>query len=301
MFTGMNVIDFSQKFPDKESCYLYLEELKWGKGFQCSRCGHNQYYKGKHGFSRRCKGCTYEESVTANTLFHGMKMSILKAFHLLFRLSAKKKGMSTVELGYEVGIQQKSAWLFKRKAQIGMQSDKKKKIDTAVHVDEFVVGGKEEGKPGRSLSNKKATMILMERIDEKTVGRIYLQQIENYQSDTLKYAIKEHVSDAAEITADEYSSYKSLKSVMPNLTTQPSDEGKNFKQLHEQIMLFKIWLRGIHHKCSPQHYQAYLDEYCYRFNRRGHRKGIFHNLIARMMNQIPHPYPLLKNLCDYST
>ena len=209
--------------------------------------------------------------------------------------------MSTVELGYEVGIQQKSAWLFKRKAQVSMQSDKKKKIDTAVHADEFVVGGKEEGQPGRSLSKKKATMILMERIDEETVGRIYLQQIEDYQADTLKYAIKEHVSDAAEITADKYSSYKSLESTMPNLNTILSNKGEIFKQLHEQIMLFKIWLRGIHHKCSLQHYQAYLDEYCYRFNRRGHRKSIFHNLIARMMNQTPHPYPLLKKLYDCST
>lgn len=301
MFKGMNIIEFTQKFPDKDSCYLYLEELKWGKGFKCSRCGHDQYYKGKHAFSRRCKNCKYEESVTANTLFHGIKMSLLKAFHLTFRISAKKKGMSTIELGNEVGIQQKSAWLFKRKAQVGMQSDKKKKLETQVHVDEFVVGGKEEDKPGRSLSNKKATMIIMEKIDEKTVGRIYLQQIENYQADTLKYAIKEHVGDMATITADQYPSYESLKSVMSNLITLPSDKGKNFKQLHEQIMLFKIWLRGIHHKCSPQHYQAYLDEYCYRFNRRGYRKSIFHNLIERMMNQIPHPYPLLKKVCDYAT
>ncbi|MEO9052720.1 MAG: IS1595 family transposase [Ginsengibacter sp.] len=301
MFKGMNILEFTQKFPDKESCYRYLEEIKWGNGFKCSRCGHDECYKGKHAFSRRCKSCAYEESVTANTLFHGIKMSILKAFHLAFRISAKKKGMSTVELGHEVGIQQKSAWLFKRKTQVGMQSDKKNKIETQVHVDEFVVGGKEPGKPGRSLSAKKATMIVMEKIDEKTVGRVYLQQIENYEADTLKYAIKEHVGDEALITTDQYPSYQSLKSTMGNLITQPSEKGKNFKQLHEQIMLFKIWLRGIHHKCSSQHYQAYLDEYCYRFNRRGHRKNIFDNLIRRMMNQIPHPYPVLKKLCDYST
>lgn len=88
-----------------------------------------------------------------------------------------KKGMSTVELGNEVGIQQKSAWLFKRKTQVGMRSDKKSKIETQVQVDEFVVGGKEQGKPGRSLLAKKATMIIMETIDEKTVGRVNLQQI----------------------------------------------------------------------------------------------------------------------------
>ena len=64
-----------------------------------------------------------------------------------------------------------------------------------MEVDEFVVGGKKQVKPGRSLSAKKATMIIMETIDEKTVGRVYLQQIENYEAETLKYAIKEHVGD----------------------------------------------------------------------------------------------------------
>ena len=43
------------------------------------------------------------------------------------------------------------------------------------------------------------------------------------------------------------------------------------------------------------------DEYKYRFNKRNMRKWIFDNLIGRMMNNIPHPYPVLKTLCAYST
>ncbi|HTD92617.1 MAG TPA: IS1595 family transposase, partial [Chitinophagaceae bacterium] len=39
----------------------------------------------------------------------------------------------------------------------------------------------------------------------------------------------------------------------------------------------------------------------YRFNRRNARKGLFHSVINRMMNQIPHPYPVIKALCAYST
>ncbi len=61
-----NKIEFTQKFPDKESCYIYPEKIKLGKGFGCRRYGHEQYYKGKHGFPRRCKSCAYEESVTAS-------------------------------------------------------------------------------------------------------------------------------------------------------------------------------------------------------------------------------------------
>ena len=69
MFQGINAIEFGKRFYDNESCYLYLMELKWGKGFLCSRCGHDKHYKGKTYYYRKCRKCGYSESVTANTVF----------------------------------------------------------------------------------------------------------------------------------------------------------------------------------------------------------------------------------------
>ncbi len=86
-----------------------------------------------------------------------------------------------------------------------------------------------------------------------------------------------------------------------NIQTVLSKMGQSLGELHTQIMQFKNWLRGIHHKCSGQHLFAYADEYVFRFNRRNNRKDIFNKVVSRMMNQIPHPYPILKTLCAYST
>jgi len=47
--------------------------------------------------------------------------------------------------------------------------------------------------------------------------------------------------------------------------------------LHRQIMMFKAWLRGIHHHCSRLH--SYIDEFCYRFNRLKYPDSMFHNLV----------------------
>ncbi len=111
MFQGINSTEFNRRFKNNEDCYPYLIEKKWGNCYQCSRCGCEQCYKGRTYYHRRFKVCRYGESVTANTLFHGMKMPMLKAFHMIFRLTTKKKGMSTMELGAEVDVQQKTAWL----------------------------------------------------------------------------------------------------------------------------------------------------------------------------------------------
>lgn len=302
MFQGINAIEFSKKFIDNDTCFQYLMEEKWGKnGYQCPRCGHAEAYKGKTRYHKRCKKCGYDESVTANTVFHGMRMPLLKAFHMIFRITAKKKGMSTVELGVEVNVQQKTAWLLKRKVQAAMSNRGKDKLDNKVEIDEMLMGGYSEGKTGRNLDDKTAVMIGIEKLDDGRTGNINFEVLENFEAETMKYAIQQITKSTAKIRTDDFTSYQSLKKEMNNLQTELSAKGLNFEELHKQIMMFKNWLRGTHHKCSGHLLLAYLDEYKYRFNKRNMRKWIFDNLIGRMMNNIPHPYPVLKTLCAYST
>jgi hypothetical protein len=185
MFKGINAIEFSKKFTSNEDCYNYLMTIKWRKGYQCSKCGGSDSYKGRTYYYRRCKQCGYDESVTANTIFHGMKMPVLKAFHMIFRLTAKKKGMSTVELGTEVGVEQKTAWLFKRKVQAAMKKDRDNKLQGQVDIDETLVGGYSTA-IGRSAETKSVVLIAVEILPDGRTGNLQMQPIENFKADTLK-------------------------------------------------------------------------------------------------------------------
>jgi len=53
------------------------------------------------------------------------------------------------------GITEKTARLFMHKVREAMKSSGNNPMDGQVHVDEFVLGGKEEGKTGRSYDAKK--------------------------------------------------------------------------------------------------------------------------------------------------
>ena len=154
MFYGINAIEFSNTFSSNDDCLRYLCEMKWGKGYCCKVCGFDQYKKGRTSYHRRCKACLYDESPTANTLFHDLRIPLIKAFFMLFRLTTKKKGMSTMELAGEVGVQQKTAWLFKRKVQLAMKKAQSSKLSGNVEVDEFLVGGRQRGGHGRKATNK---------------------------------------------------------------------------------------------------------------------------------------------------
>jgi hypothetical protein len=96
-FKGVNSIKFYKEFSTDEDCFRYLANIKWSEaGFNCRKCGHSKYYKGVKPFLRRCMKCKYDESPTSGTMFDKCKFPLLLAFHIAFKISTKKKGMSSL-------------------------------------------------------------------------------------------------------------------------------------------------------------------------------------------------------------
>lgn len=285
-FVGVNSITFNRLFKSDEDCLQYLSLLKWEDGYSCKRCKNDKYCQGKKLLNRRCTKCRYEESPTAGTMFDKVKFSLLKAFHIVFKISTKKKGMSSLELSNEFELRQKTCWEFKWKIQQAMASSLQYALEGIVHVDECMIGGPEEQKRGRSIGSKKLIVVALEILDSG-VGRAYAEVIENASSKELGNFLKKYVSKDARIISDEWRGYTPLKSEFKKLEQVASDDGKNFNDIHIHIMNIKGWLRGIHHHCSKERVQGYLNEYHYRYNRRQSMGVIFDSLIKKMVVNEP--------------
>jgi len=285
-FAGVNSIIFNRTFQADDDCLQYLSDLKWEDGYSCKRCANNKYCQGKKPYNRRCTKCRYDESPTAGTMFDKVKFSLLKAFHIAFKISTKKKGMSSIELSNEFELRQKTCWEFKWKIQQAMASSLQYPIEGLVHVDEFMIGGPEEQMRGRSKGAKKLIVVALEILGSG-VGRGYAEVITNASSKELGNFLKKYVSKDAKIISDEWTGYSPLKTEFKKLEQVASDDGKNFKDIHIHIMNIKGWLRGIHHHCSEERMQGYLNEYHFRYNRRQNMGSIFDLLIKRMVKNDP--------------
>lgn len=285
-FVGVNSIKFYQRFTADTECLAYLSSIKWEDGYLCKRCRNEKYCVGKKEHNRRCTRCRYDESPTSGTAFDKLKFSILIAFHIIFKIATKKKGMSSLELSHEYELRQKTCWEFKWKIQQAMASSLKYPLTGIVHVDEFSIGGPEEQKRGRSRGAKKLVVLAIEMV-ENGVGRAYAEIIENASSKELGGFLEKYVSKEAKILTDEWRGYLPLKKIFVNLEQIKSNDGRNFKDLHVHIMNIKGWLRGIHHHCSKKRMQGYLDEYHYRFNRRENMGTVFDLLLKRMVKNPP--------------
>ena len=283
---SLSLFEFQQRFATDNQCLAYLSAEKWKNGFVCPKCGHTHYCAGASLYSRQCTRCKHSDSPTAGTLFHKVKFPLLKAFYIVYFVSTSKKGISSMELSRKLGLRQKTCWYFKRKVMKAMESSGNYPLTGNVNVDDFFVGGQEDGKKGRGKERKKLVVIAIEK-QGKGISRMYGKVIEQADAKNLGNFMRAKIKPEANIKTDKWQGYKPLKNEFENLIQISSGEkGGNFPEIHRAIMLFKSWLRGIHHHVNDL--QAYIDEYTYRFNRHFMNAHIFDNLILRMINAKPY-------------
>ena len=280
MFKGLNILEFTEKFSTDDDCRQYLSSIKWQNDYQCGKCGCTHHYLVKKAGTRLCGDCKYAESATSRTLFHKVKFPLRKAFYIVFMMSCGKKGISSYELSRQLSLRQKTCWAFQRKVLEAMKSNGNNPLDGTIEVDEFFVGGPEEGKTGRG-NEKKQQVVMAIQTNGFGIHRCYAKVIESADANELGGFFSERITCDANIKTDNWTGYKPLKKDYKNLEQKPSKNGGNFPLMHRQIMMFKSWLRGIHHHCK--HLQRYLDQFCYRLNRLKYPQTIFHKLMERMV------------------
>ena len=286
VFKGQSILNFIKELPDDEACKAYLAKIKWKDGFTCSKCGCSKGCE-KSGYTYHCYSCNHVESATANTLFHKVKFGLQKAFCIVFEMSTSSKSVSSIQMGKRFNIRQGTAWYFMQKVRKAMKSSQKYPLTTLVHVDEFTVGGKEQGKQGRSYDTKKKKAVIAVELSEKhQVKRVYVKAIEDYSAKSLTPIFEQHISDTATVVTDKWRGYQPLKQSY-NIEQRFSNQGKNFKELHIVIMQLKSWIRAIPTHVSKWHIQSYFDEFCFRINRSQFKESIFHKTIERMVNVKP--------------
>ena len=282
LFKGQNLIEFTERFKTDSDCLEYLSYLKWSEGFKCVKCNHEGcQIRSNH--SRTCNKCSHTESATANTLFHKVKFGIRKAFFVCFEMATTTKSLSASYMSDRFGVTEKTARLFMHKIREAMKSSENYPIDGNVHIDEFVIGGKEEGKIGRSYqSNKKKIVCAVELTGEGKVKRMYSMKIDNYSAKELKKMFDKHISKEATVTTDKWKGYWPLMEHY-DITQIESNHGLNFKALHTMIHQVKSWIRTTYSWVSDYNVDRYLNEFCYRINRSQMKESIFNNLIGRMV------------------
>lgn len=285
----ISFFEWQEKFNSEEACREHLAHERWKTGFQCPDCGHDHAHWLPSRGLFQCSGCHKQTSVTAGTLFHSTKLPLKKWYWAIYLVGSDKGGISALRLSKLIGVSWPTARLILTKLREAMgHRDSIYRLSDWIEVDDAFVGGKRAGKRGRGAEGKAPVLVACENRIEKA-GFIAMKVIEKVDSESVEKFGIEHLHKDQYIATDGYPSLRVLGQTqyhMPRVTP-PEKVDSWLPWVHIVISNFKRFVLGTYHGVSSKFMQEYINEFCYRFNRRKWEYQIPNRLLGLCAAHLP--------------
>jgi len=222
-------------------------------------------------------------------------------FLAMWYLTSQKHGVSALGLQRVLGLgSYQTAWAWLHKLRRAMVRPGRDRLSGEVEVDETYVGGAETKVRGRQTITKSIVAIAVE-IRGRGSGRVRMRRVEDVSGESLLPFVETAVCPGAVVRTDGWGGYRGLAECGYNHRPKNISAGDDpahvvMPRVHRISALLDRWWLGTHQGAiRREHLDDYLDEYTFRYNRRGSRaRGmLFYRLLQQAVRVDPTPYKRL--------
>lgn len=287
MFQEINSLkDFDDITEDQ--CIEHYVSLRWPHGVGCPHCGSQNVYELKRVGYYKCaeKLCGKKFSWRYDTIFADSPLPLRTWFMGIFLMTSHKKGISSIQLGKDLGIMQKSAWhMLHRIREATMTNEFRRPLMSGkIQSDETLVGGKEHFKhaskrnqfaTGRGSMHSK-TVVLGMLADN---GELRMQKIPNFRRKDIERIVKRNVRPGSVVHTDEATHYHWMHKMYQHSLVKHrfgqyvTDDGVHTNGIEGAFSHFKRAITGVYHKASDEQIDRYLGMFSWRWTRRKMGEG----------------------------
>jgi transposase-like protein len=276
-----SVGEFLAWFCTDADCRDYLAWLRWPEGFVCGECGHVGGWQLADG-RWECAGCSHRTSVTAGTIFDRTRTPLTVWFHACWSFATAKDGISALGLQrtLQIGSYQ-TAWAMLHRLRSVLVRPGRELLSGQVEVDETYIGGEEAGLAGGRAKGKKALVaVAVEVKPPRGFGRCRMRIIPDGSASTLHTFVTDVLAPGSTVITDGWNGYLGIdksgythdRRSQRAAKALGEDIDKLLPGVHRVASLAKRWLLSTHQGAvDTEHLARYLDEFCFRFNRRRSR------------------------------
>ena len=132
-------------FSDYENCRQFMMDLRWPDGkVTCPQCGsdHVAYLAKARVWKCYIKHLKQKFSLKTGTIFEDSPLGLDKWLAAVWLIVNCKNGISSYEIGRDLGVTQKSAWFMGHRIRLALHAGSFDKLSGEVEVDETFIGGK---------------------------------------------------------------------------------------------------------------------------------------------------------------
>jgi transposase-like protein len=280
-------------FAEPERCFAYAVKLRWPDGkVTCPHCDSDQHWFISRWHRWQCKACKKQFTLKIGTIFEDSPLGMDKWLAGIWLLANCKNGISSYEVGRDLGVMQRTAWFMMHRIRKAMQSGSIMKASGEVEVDETFIGGKARNMhiaqrkrriTGTGGKDKTAVVGFIER-----GGKVQTVVVENRKKKTLHEEVKKRVEAGSALYTDELLSYEGLEGQYAHQVINHAvayvDGKVHTNTLENFWSLLKRGLSGTYVSVEPFHLHRYLDEQVFRYNNRKHLDdaGRFEQVMAQV-------------------
>jgi transposase len=290
-----SVRDFNNEFPNDAACLDYIKEQRWSGGVtRCQKCGvDRKHYRVGNRTAYACDHCGHHIYPLAGTIFEKSSTPLRLWFYAMYLMGSTRCGISAKQIQRETGVTYKTAWRMFKNIR-GLLSDGDLQLEgPTVEVDEMYFGGKRKGVHGRPMRGDKKKTPVIAIVQRR--GKVLAKTVKFADRASIEPIIRKHVVPGSVIYTDEFPVYDNLSRMM--LRGKQPLNFRHFRIKHAQGIyvhgdihtnsveglwsLIKRGIGGVYHSVSPKYLQTYLDEFCFRYNRRHLGNQQFRSILER--------------------
>lgn len=280
-------------FTDEQICIDTVSAMRWPDGPECPSCGHKEHYYLKSQRRWKCKECYKQFSVKLGTIFEDSPLGLDKWLAALWMICNCRNGISSYEIGRDLGISQKAGWFMLHRLRLALQNKSLMKLGGdggEVEADETFVGGKAKNmhnsrrralakarnsslKGDTRMIGKTAVVGIFDR-EQREVRATVVRAINR---EMLQNDILSQIKHGSKIYTDDAAVYSSIPKEYVHEFVNHMEKYVNGRVhtngLENFWSLLKRGLKGTYVAVEPFHLFRYLDEQMFRFNNRKDSKG----------------------------
>jgi len=281
-----SIIDFMDRFGSDQACYEFLRDSRYPDGFTCRGCSERKAYDRGDRWGVECAKCGLITSVKAGTVMDHSKVPMRSWMLAAWLMVTSKRGVSALEIQRQLGLgSYRAAFGLLHKLRQAMVAPERTKLHGAVEVDEFFFGA--HGDPDR--------VVVVGAVEERDRGpaRCRFRVITDANAELLREFITDTVEIGSTVVTDGATMYKGLKGYRHEVQVAGKgyEPGEVLPYFHVAVGNLRALLLGTYHgRPEPQHLQAYLDEFAFRYNRRHNLEAAFQTLLGLVPRVGVHRY-----------
>ena len=297
---GLSLPAFLEQYGSQDQCKRAIFDLRWPHGFSCPECTNKTACLLARG-TFQCHRCHHQCSLTAATICHATKLPLRTWFLAIYLLTQRKKSLSALQLGRELGVSYNTAWKLKHKVmQVMLERNAGEALVGRIEIDDAYLGGERSGKRGRGADHKVPFVAAVQTSPEGHPLQIQLRRVPAFSASSPKAYADHSVHPGSHVVSDGLACFNVFD--RKPWTHEPiiTGGGRNsaqtpaFKWVNTMLGNVKNAITATFHSVSQAHAPRYLAEFEYRFNRRYDLGSMIERFAYVALRTPPMPYRLLR-------